>query len=172
MTVVRHALAVTAAVGIAATAAVLTAGTATAMPTDFRCTSSQVSTTLVAGDPGAGQRYAQVRFTAKPGETCNLTGALPVQLTGAPGVSVLQDDTNAPVVTISDGHSATMLLHWSAIEDPAHQVTPSSVTVTAPASTDPRGNTSDPAITLPWKQGPIDSSAGAHALIVSAVTAA
>jgi hypothetical protein len=164
------ALAVT---GMAATAVAAAAGTASAMPTDFACTASQIDTTLVAGSPGAGQRYAYVQFTAKPGESCTLQGALPVALTGADGIAVTPDPAaaDAPPVTVTDGAPASMQLHWTGIEAPENQVRPASVTVTAPQTTTPRGDTSDPAITLPWNQGPLDDSAEAHGLTVGAVTA-
>jgi hypothetical protein len=165
----RHLAAVAAIAG--ATAVFAGAGTASAMPTDFRCTAGQVDTALLAGDPGAGQRYAYVQFTAKPGVSCNFQGALPVALTGADGITVTPVTEDAPLVTIADGQSATMLLHWTGIEAPENQARPSSVTVTAPGTTDPRGTDSDPRITLPWNQGPLDNSADAHSLTVGAVTA-
>ncbi|QUQ67009.1 DUF4232 domain-containing protein [Kutzneria sp. CA-103260] len=170
----RRTAAGAAVLGAVAVAALVPAAAASAMPTDFRCTSAQVTTTLVPGEPGAGQRYAQVKFTAKPGQSCNFQGSLPVSLTGAPGITVTTaaDAANAPLVTISDGQSATMLLHWTGIEAPSNQVTPASVTVVAPSTTDPRGISSDPNITLPWSLGAMDDSGQAHDLIVSAVTAA
>lgn len=170
---IRRTVTALAVTGAAASAVLVTAGAASAMPTDFACTSSQVDTTLVAGSPGAGQRYASVQFTAKPGETCTLQGALPVGLTGADGVTVTPDPAaaDAPRVTVAEGAPASMLLHWTGIEGPGSQVEPSSVTVTAPQTTTPRGDTSDPAITLPWTQGPLDASAQAHSLTVGAVTA-
>ena len=150
--------------GAAATAVVAASGPAVAMPTDFRCTSSQVDTTLVPGSPGAGQRYASVQFTAKPGESCTLQGALPVALAGAAGITVTHDPSaaDAPTVTVADGAPASMLLRWSGIEATENQVQPASVTVTAPQTTTPRDDTSDPAITLPWNQGRLDDSAEAH----------
>ena len=170
---VRRTVTALAVTGAAATAVLAVAGTASAMPTDFTCTSSQIDTTLVAGSPGAGQRYAYVQFTAKPGESCTLQGALPIALTGADGVTVTPDPAaaDAPAVTVADGAPASMLLHWTGIEAPENQVQPASVTVTAPQTTTPRGDTSDPAITLPWNQGPLDDSADAHGLTVGAVTA-
>ncbi|MFI5610692.1 DUF4232 domain-containing protein [Amycolatopsis sp. NPDC051903] len=171
----RRAAAVTGLAGAAVAAvAFASAGTASAMPTDFRCTAGQVDTTIVAGDPGAGQRYANVVFTAKPGESCNLEGALPVAFTGADGVTVTADPSaaNAPLVTISDGQQATMLLHWSGIEGPEQQVQPTSVTITAPGVTTPRGDTSDPRITLPWNQSPLDNAPEAHEVTVGPVVAA
>ncbi|MFJ1768392.1 DUF4232 domain-containing protein [Amycolatopsis sp. NPDC088138] len=170
---VRRTVTVLAVTGAAASAVVAGAGAASAMPTDFNCASGQVDTTLVAGDPGAGQRYASVVFTAKPGESCTLPGALPVTLTGADGVTVTADPAaaDAPPVTVADGAPASMLLHWTGIEAPENQVSPTSVTVTAPATTTPRGDTFEPAITLPWNQGAVDDSAEAHTLTVGPVTA-
>jgi cell division septation protein DedD len=168
----RRFVAGTAVLGATAAIVLTSAAAASAMPTDFRCTSAQVDTTLVPGSPGAGQRYALVKFTAKPGVTCNFQGSLPVSLAGAPGITVVNEGGDAPLVTISDGQSATMLLHWTGIESPENQVQPASVTVVAPSDTDPRGVTSDPHITLPWNQGPMDDSAQAHELIVGPVTAA
>ncbi|MEU4666878.1 DUF4232 domain-containing protein [Amycolatopsis sp. NPDC023774] len=171
----RRAATVTALAGAAAASvAFLGAGTASAMPTDFRCTAAQVDTSIVAGDPGAGQRYANVVFTAKPGESCNFQGALPVSFTGADGVTVTPEagSSDAPLVTIADGQQATMLLHWSGIEAPEHQVQPSAVTITASGTTTPRGDTSDPQITLPWDQSPLDASAEAHTVTVGPVVAA
>ena len=167
----RRFIAGTAVLGATAAVALTTAAAASAMPTDFRCTSAQVETTLVPGSPGAGQRYAYVKFTAKPGVTCNFQGSLPVSLAGAPGVTVTYEAGDAPLVTISNGQSATMLLHWTGIESPANQVQPTGVTIVAPGVTDPRGATSDPHITLPWNLGALDNSAQAHELIVSPVTA-
>jgi hypothetical protein len=169
----RRVAAGTVVVGAVAAAALVPVAAASAMPTDFRCTSAQVTTTLAPGDPGAGQRYALVKFTAKPGVTCNFQGSLPVSLAGAPGIVVTSQDgaADAPLVTISDGQSATMLLHWTGIEAPANQVAPTSVTVVAPGDTDPRGVTSDPHITLPWNLGAMDDSGQAHDLIVGPVTA-
>jgi cell division septation protein DedD len=167
----RRIVAGTAVLGATAAVVLTSAAAASAMPTDFRCTSAQVDTTLVPGSPGAGQRYATVKFTAKPGVTCNFQGSLPVSLTGAPGVTVTNEAGDAPLVAISDGQSATMLLHWTGIEAPENQVQPASVTVVAPSDTDPRGVTSDPHITLPWNLGAMDDSAQAHELIVGPVTA-
>jgi hypothetical protein len=167
----RRFVAATAVLGATAAVVLTSAAAASAMPTDFRCTSAQVDTTIVPGSPGAGQRYAYVQFTAKPGVTCNFQGSLPVSLAGAPGITVTNEATDAPLVTISNGQSATMLLHWTGIESPENQVEPSGVTIVAPGTTDPRGVTSDPHITLPWTQGAMDDSAQAHELIVGAVTA-
>jgi hypothetical protein len=167
----RRCVAATAVLGATAAVVLTSAAAASAMPTDFRCTSAQVDTTIVPGSPGAGQRYASVQFTAKPGVTCNFQGSLPVSLAGAPGITVVNDNSDAPLVTISDGQSASMLLHWTGIESPENQVQPASVTIVAPSTTDPRGVTSDPNITLPWTQGALDDSAQAHELIVGPVTA-
>lgn len=149
-----------AAVGLAGLAVFATAGTASAMPGDHLCTANEVTAKLVAGDPGAGQRYANVQFTAKPDRGCSLQGAQPVSLAGAPGIDVTTDRGQGKLVTIANGESASMLLHWSGINAPAQQVTPSAVKITL---------AHDTFITLPWNQGPLDDSQEAHGLRVSAV---
>lgn len=118
---VRRTAATIAVLGAAVAGTTVFAGAASAMPAGGTCASGQLDTTLVAGDPGAGQRYANVQFTAKPGQTCTLRGALPLSLAGAPGIVVARDAPadGGPVVTVSDGHPASMLLHWTGIEAPA-----------------------------------------------------
>lgn len=167
---VRRAVVVVAVAGAAAAGSAVLAGTASAMPTDFNCTSAQVDTSLSWGDPGAGQRYGYVQFTAHAGVRCSIGGALPLTLAGAPDVTVEEDQTPSESVSIFNGESATMLLHWTGIEAPADQETPTSVTVTAPASEDLAGNVSDPEITLPWTLGPLDAAPEAHTLRVGAIT--
>ena len=150
------ALAATAAVGTGIVGAA-TASAAPAAPAVAKCTPSQFTTTLLAGDPGAGQRYATIRFTAKAGRKCTLPGHLPVTLTGAH--NVLIDDeapADAPPVTISAGHPAQILLHWTAIEAEQDQQTPLAISV---AGHD-----------LPWNQGSVDATPNTHTIDVGAVT--
>ena len=157
-----RAIAAAALAGLALAGSVAAAGMASAAPADHPCTADQVVTSLHAGDPGAGQRYAYVQFTAKAGQSCTLQGALPVNLADAPGITVSDDRSTSSVVTIADGRSARMLLHWTGIEDSAHQVTPSTVRIALAENT---------AIVLPWSQGAMDDSADAHDMFVSSVEA-
>lgn len=156
----RKSIAAVAVAGIMASivTGVVGAGTASAASAaSAKCKTSQFTTKLVAGDPGAGQRYATVRFTAKRGQTCTLPGHLPVTLTGAHNVLIADDvPADAPPVTISAGKPAELLLHWSAIEAPADQQTPLAITVGGHE--------------LQWNQGSVDASAEAHDIEIGPVT--
>ncbi len=171
-TSIRRNVAVLLVTGAAAGATVLTAGTAGAMPTDFHCTSGQVTSRLVYGGAGAGGRDAAIEFTARPGETCTLPGSLPIDLVGARDVVVSSTAApDAPAVEVSDGSSAYIPLHWSVVGVPGHQETPLAVTVIAPQETSPRGDTSDPRITLPWDFGAVNAAPESHTIRTGAMTA-
>ncbi|GAB3744411.1 hypothetical protein GCM10027598_78950 [Amycolatopsis oliviviridis] len=168
---IRRSAVVLLVAGAAAGFTVSAAGTAAAMPTDFDCTSGQVTSQLVYGGAGAGGRDAAIQFTAKQGETCTLPGTLPLDLVGAHDVVLSSDAApDAPRVEISDGSSAYIPLHWSAIGSP-QQETPLAITVTAPQETSPRGDTSDPRITLPWDFGAVNAAPESHTIRTGAVTA-
>ncbi|MBP2478435.1 hypothetical protein JOF53_007307 [Crossiella equi] len=159
----RRGAALTAVLATAATSALLFTGVASANPTDQPCKAEQLDTTLVAGSPGAGQRYASLQFTAKPGNACKLDGQVAVALTGAPGVVVELDGT-APgqAVYLTQGRFAHVLLHWTGIGAPEQQQRPSSVTVGLPGTN---------SLELPWNQGPLDAFDEAHTLRVGPVQA-
>jgi hypothetical protein len=172
MNTLRRTVAALAVAGGAAGLTALAAGTANAMPTDFNCTSGQLATKLVYGGAGAGNREGFLQFTAKPGETCTLPASLPVDLVGAHDVLVDQQvPADAPAVRLSNGSSAYLPLHWTAIESSAQQQTPLAIDVTAPQETTPRGDQSDPRITVPWNLGDVDASAASRTIDVGAVTA-
>ncbi|MEC3979578.1 DUF4232 domain-containing protein [Amycolatopsis sp. H20-H5] len=162
--IVRRGIATAAVLGAATVGVVVAAGSASAMPAEG-CNADQVTTTLVAGSPGAGQRYAEVVFTAKAHQYCQLKGSIPVSLNGAPAITVSLDNASeAKVVHLRPGTSAHELLHWTGIEARADQATPESITVRTPGD---RGQS----VTLPWNQGPLDASADAHTLRVGVVEA-
>ncbi|MGO1052555.1 DUF4232 domain-containing protein [Crossiella sp. CA198] len=158
----RRGLAAVAVLAATATGGALWTGSAVANPTDQPCRAGQLDATLVAGSPGAGQRYASVQFTAKRGTACKLAGALPVTLRGAPGVTVVADNAGAPPVYLAGGKSAHIVLHWTGIGAPEQQQTPGSVTVGLPG----RGSGVS---TLRWDQGAVDAFPEAHTLSVGAV---
>ncbi|WP_328604550.1 DUF4232 domain-containing protein [Amycolatopsis sp. NBC_00345] len=171
-TTLRRTVAALAVAGAAAGATALAAGTANAMPTDFNCTSGQITTKLVYGGAGAGNREGFLQFTAKPGETCTLPASVPVDLVGAHDVLVNQQvPADAPAVQLTNGSSAYIPLHWTAIDPSSQQQTPLAIDVTAPQETTPRGDQSDPEITVPWSLGGVDTSAASHSVDVGAVTA-
>ncbi|GAA1991414.1 DUF4232 domain-containing protein [Amycolatopsis minnesotensis] len=169
---VRRIAATLLVAGAAAGVTAVATGTASAMPTDFNCTSGQVTSQLVYGGAGAGGRDAAIQFTAKPGETCTLPGSLPTGLVGAHDVLLSSDAApDAPSVQISDGSSAYIPVHWSATGSPGEQETPLAITVTAPQETSPRGDTSDPLITLPWNLGEVNATPESHTIHTGAMTA-
>ncbi|SEP29358.1 DUF4232 domain-containing protein [Amycolatopsis saalfeldensis] len=172
MNTLRRTVAALAVAGATAGLTALAAGTANAMPTDFTCTSGQLTTKLVYGGAGAGNREGFIQFTANPGETCTLPASLPVDLVGAHDVLLNQQvPAEAPAVHLSNGSSAYIPLHWTAIEAPAQQQTPLAIDVTAPQETTPRGDQSDPRIAVPWSLGDVDASPESHTIDVGAVTA-
>lgn len=154
--------AIAAVLGTALTTVSLSAGSASAMPSEG-CDASQLTTTIVPGSPGAGQRYAEIQFTAKDGQYCQLKGSVPVTLDGAPSVTV-EPEAGQPdqVVHLRPGTSAHQLLHWTAIEASGDQATPSALTVHTPG-------THAQTVTLPWQFGSLDASADAHTLRVGTV---
>lgn len=152
----RRATVVTVLAGAAIGASTAAATTASATPTDHLCSADEVSTALVHGEPGAGQRHAAVQFTADEGQGCSLRGTLDMSLEGAPNVLVGNPSDTGPLVTIADGETATMQLRWSAVEGSEGQQTPSDITVTFPGS----GTTGPSSVTLPWNEGPIDAASG------------
>lgn len=149
------ALSLFGAAGLAVSAG---AGTGSAATADAAtCTADQLSTILVPGDPGAGQRFADIEFVAHDGVTCQLSGILPITLPGAPDVTVA-DDTPGTTVTLTSGQQAHMLLHWSAIDDP--QERPTSVVVT----------TAGADLVTPWTLGAMDANPdGAHTVFVRGI---
>ncbi|GAB3893049.1 hypothetical protein GCM10029964_069200 [Kibdelosporangium lantanae] len=149
----------------------LVPNTASAMPTDFDCTAGDMNTTLVYGGAGAGNRYAAIQFTANPGVTCTLPGSLPVDLVDAHDVLINNEaPADAPPVQLSEGSPAYVPLHWTAIAGPDQQQTPLAVTVTAPQESNPRGDYSDPNISLTWPFSAVDTTPESHTIDVGAVT--
>ena len=145
-----------AVLGMAALAAAAAPGAAAA-PTSGACTTSDLSVRLLAGSPGAGQRFATVVLTDTGGRTCTVTGYGGLALLGAPGQGVPTDlrrvPTPAPAtVTLSPGASARSLLHWTVVPaanetGTACEPTPTTVVVTPPDQTT--------AALRPWTFGPV-----------------
>jgi hypothetical protein len=166
-TTVRRTVTGVVVAGVAVGVSTVAAGTASATPADHLCTAGEVTTTLVPGSPGAGQRYASVQFTANPDRGCSLRGTLELHLGGAPNVMIGNPSDTGPLVTIANGQSANMLLHWSAIDAPQQQETPTAITVTFPGA-----ETGAPtSVTLPWQQGPMDTSTNTSGLTANTIEA-
>jgi uncharacterized protein DUF4232 len=125
-------------------------GSAIAMPTDQRqCDLSQLSVTLVPGDPGMGQRVAQLDYEAKPGQSCELSGPARVTLADAPGVTVREaNPPSFPVLTVAPGHPAHVSLRWSTVPGQTPPVTPTALVLENDGL---RGGS----IAMPWRFGPV-----------------
>jgi hypothetical protein len=147
---VRRGVAAVAALTAVAGIAVWGAGVASATTTGAaQCNADQLAITLVNGEPGAGNRYAALQFTALPGQYCQLYGVLAFTLAYASGVNVVVDSSGAAPVDLTPGQSANEQLHWVSVQAPANQVIPGSLTVQAAG---PLGDT----VTLQWTEGPVD----------------
>ncbi|WP_033295942.1 DUF4232 domain-containing protein [Amycolatopsis jejuensis] len=160
MTVRRIAIAVGAAVAVAGGAAAIFAGPAGAAPSSspVQCSADQVTAKLVYGGAGAGNRNAALQFTANPGERCSLPGRVDVGLIGAHNVLVNNEAAaDAPPVVLSDGSSAYVPLHWTAIAPEEEQQTPNGITV--------------PGVTVDWPFGAVDANEGSHTIDVGALVA-
>lgn len=136
------------------------------------CTANQFTTKLIPGDPGAGNRYGALQFTAKPGERCGLSGVPKVELVGARNVLLRNTaPDNAPAVGIANGSSAYVPLRWTAIAAPGEKQTPNAITYIAPSNSNPHGDPIDPNVSQEWNLGAVDANTGSHTIEVGAVQA-
>jgi Domain of unknown function (DUF4232) len=127
-------------------------------PRPDRCHTSELTGRLVAGSPGAGQRYATLTLTDTGGQTCTIDGYGGLGLAAADG-SALPTRQNrvaspAPVlVTLHPGQAVSAQLHWGAVTGTgdnapgACQPTPATLRVIPPDETD--------ALSVPWSLGPV-----------------
>lgn len=165
MTRIRSAIGITAVVaGAAGTAVLIGGGSASAMPTDHvQCNADQLTTTVVPQSPGAGQRGIELQFTAKNGQSCQLSGAQAISLRNASGVTVdRQNPSSFPTVTVKPGKPAHELLYWGSGDMADHSVTPTSIKIQTV------GDSGD-VITVPWKYGSVAAVPAADTLEVGVV---
>jgi Protein of unknown function (DUF4232) len=123
-----------------------------------RCTSGGLTGLLVAGSPGAGQRYATLALTNTTRQACATRGYGGLQLVASDG-SVLpthqvRDPAPPPeTVLVRPEATVTSLLHWSAVpgtgDDPTGNCQPVPATLRV---IPPDGTT---ALVVPWPFGPV-----------------
>jgi hypothetical protein len=125
-------------------------GTAEAMPHDsLACDADQLTVTVVPGEPGAGQRSAQLSYLAKPGQSCQLSGPAAVTFIQAPGLTIVRENPPSfPLVTVSPGHPAHELVSWTVVPGPTGPVTPGALVI---QTVGPKGDT----VNLPWTFGAV-----------------
>lgn len=131
------------------------------------CASNQLITKVVNEDSGMGNRHAAIQFTVKPHEVCTLPGRLDMDLIGAHDLVLTNSaPADAPAVTLSDGSSAYVLLHWTSTTGAADQSVPNGVVVDAPSD----GHQYLDTIELPWDLGGVDSTPASHTVDAGATT--
>ncbi len=161
----RRTVALTGAAALAAGTLALTGVTALAGPaaaaggagTPPTCTTAELTGQVLAGSPGAGQRYGTLVLTDTGHRTCAVTGYGGMALLGAPGEGVptdLQRVPGRPVrpVVLAPGSSARSSLHWTVV--PADDENGMSCEPVAPTvAITPPDQTS--ALLVPWGLGAV-----------------
>lgn len=110
------------------------------------------------GNPGAGQRYAELTLHNDSSRVCTVHGYPGLQLVGANGQPLTTEMNRIPdpapePVRLTPGESASTSLHWSVVptgDEPAEGpcgVDPADIEVIPPDETDP--------LTVPWSSGPV-----------------
>lgn len=123
-----------------------------------RCAPSMLSGRLVAGSPGAGQRYATLIVTNSSHANCTLYGYSGLQLTDSDGkplpTQLVRAANPAPrLVVLATGKSASADLHWGVVPGSGEpdtgpcEPTPTSIAVIPPDEYSP--------FSAPWNFGPV-----------------
>jgi hypothetical protein len=107
------------------------------------------------GQPGAGQRYAELVLTNTSGVTCRVYGYPGMQLVTAGGAHVPTAVERSPgheeLVTLAPGQQASAQLHWTIVPGTAEgspcEPTASGLIVTPPDETT--------ALHTSWPDGPV-----------------
>lgn len=127
--------------------------TSSGTPGPTRCHTSQLSASLAAGEPGAGQRYATLSLTNTSARTCTVFGYGGLQPLDAAKKQLpitLTRNTGRPpkLVPLAPGASVGRTIHWTVVPS-GSQPCP----VPAYASIIPPDETS--ALVIGWSLGPI-----------------
>jgi hypothetical protein len=119
------------------------------------CTTSELSTTLIPGSPGAGQRYATLELMNNSRHSCHTYGHVGLQFLGRHGRRVathaVWDSVPAPHrVVIPAGAAATAQLHWAVVPGTGDQsgpcvTPPTHIEITPPDETS--------SLTIAWTGG-------------------
>ena len=130
------------------------------VPATSRCHTGELTGSLVAGSPGAGQRYATLVLRNAGRRTCTVHGYGGLGLAGSGGralpTSQVRAGGPAATVTLAPGVSVSSALHWSAVPGPGDAST-------GPCQPDPatlRVIPPDETTSLPvaWTMGPVCSA--------------
>jgi hypothetical protein len=130
-----------------------TTGPTTSAPGPTRCHTSELSASLTAGDPGAGQRYATLSLTNTSARTCTVFGYGGLQpLDGAKKQLpiTLTRDTGRPaaLVRLAPETSVGRTIHWTVVPSGSQPCpTPAYASIIPPDETSP--------LVIGWSLGPI-----------------
>jgi Protein of unknown function (DUF4232) len=139
-------------------AAIVAVPAAPAHAAASRCHTTDLSASLKAGSPGAGQRYATLTLRNRSKSTCTVYGYAGLGLLSSSGKSlptrVTRNRSKAPkTITLKPGQHTNALAHWGAVAgagEPtsgACEPTPKRVEVTPPDETTH--------LTIAWQLGPV-----------------
>jgi hypothetical protein len=127
--------------------------TGSGAPGPTRCHTSELSASLTAGEPGAGQRYATLSLTNTSDRTCTVFGYGGLQPLDAAKKQLpitLTRDTGRPVtpVRLAPGASVGRTIHWTAVPSGSQPCpTPAYASIIPPDETSP--------LVIGWSLGPV-----------------
>jgi hypothetical protein len=127
--------------------------TGTGAPGLSRCHTSELSASLSAGEPGAGQRYATLALTNTSARTCTVFGYGGLQPLDAARKQLpitLTRDTGRPAtpIRLAPGASVGRTIHWNAVPPSSRPCpTPAYASIIPPDETSP--------LVIGWSLGPI-----------------
>lgn len=127
--------------------------TGTGGPGPARCHTSELSASLTAGEPGAGQRYATLSLTNTSTRTCTVFGYGGLQpLDGAKKqlpVTLTRDTGRLPMlIRLAPGASVGRTIHWGAVPTGSQPCpTPAYASIIPPDETSP--------LVIGWALGPV-----------------
>lgn len=151
----------TAARGAGGTGTAAGSGTGVPVGPVDRCRTSELSGSLVAGSPGAGQRYATLVLRDTGGRTCTVDGYGGLGLVDAAGhpLPTLQVRVPSPApraVVLGPGDAVSAALHWSAVAAAGDRPQGDCQPVAAALQVIPPDETG--ALSVPWSGGPVCGS--------------
>jgi hypothetical protein len=126
--------------------------TGTGGPGPSRCHTSELTASLTAGEPGAGQRYATLSLTNTSARACTVFGYGGLQPLDAARKQLpitLTRDTGRPVtlIRLAPGASVGRTIHWGAVPGAQPCPTPAYASIIPPDETSP--------LVIGWSLGPV-----------------
>jgi hypothetical protein len=127
--------------------------TGTGAPGPSRCHTSELSASLTAGEPGAGQRYATLSLTNTSHRTCTVFGYGGLQPLDAAKKQLpitLTRDTGRPatLIRLAPGASVGRTIHWTVVPSGSQPCpTPAYASIIPPDETSP--------LVIGWSLGPV-----------------